>query len=135
VITDGEEAGLLGASAYMSSRDETATAIVNLDSRGTKGLATLFETGPNSSAVIDRVSSEVQRPKTSSLFNTVYELLPNDTDFTVLRRGGASGANLVFFEGATRYQTPLDDLAHGSVGSLQHEGDNALALVRAFGYG
>jgi hypothetical protein len=135
VITDGEEAGLLGAFAYMSSRDETAAAIVNLDSRGTQGLATLFETGPNSSAVIDFVASELPRPKTSSLFNTVYELLPNDTDFTVLRRGGASGANLAFFEGASRYHTPLDDLAHGSVGSLQHEGDTALALVRAFAKG
>jgi hypothetical protein len=132
VITDGEEPGLVGASAYAAAHGEPAAAVVNVEARGTHGLSLLFETEPESGASIGLVASSVPRPKTSSLLSAVYRLLPNDTDFTVLRQGAARGANLAFIEGATRYHTALDDVAHGSVGSLQHEGDTALALVRAF---
>ena len=67
----------------------------------------------------------------SSLLSTVYRLLPNDTNLTVLRRLGVPGANLAFIDGAVRYHTPRDDLAHLDPRSVQHQGENALALVRA----
>ncbi|HLK41009.1 MAG TPA: M20/M25/M40 family metallo-hydrolase, partial [Polyangiaceae bacterium] len=66
VFTDGEEAGLLGASAYAAAHGTAASAVVNLEARGTGGLALLFETGPKRAAVADVVSSVVARPKTSS---------------------------------------------------------------------
>jgi hypothetical protein len=39
--------------------------------------------------------------------------------------------NLAFIGGGTRYHTPLDDLAHSSIDSLEHQGRNGLAAVRA----
>src|SRR5204863_231604 len=39
--------------------------------------------------------------------------------------------NFAFIGGEARYHTPRDDFAHSDPGSLQHHGDNALAMVRA----
>jgi peptidase M28-like protein len=135
LMTDGEEAGLLGAQAYVSHHQEDAGAIVNVEARGTHGLAMLFETGPNNGAVIDLVAAHVSRPKSTSLFEEVYRVMPNDTDFSVLRRGETMGTNLALIGGASQYHTRLDDLAHGSVGSLQHEGETALSVAVAFASG
>ena len=77
-----------------------------------------------------RFAAGARRPLGSSLLSTVYRLLPNDTNLTVLRRLGVPGANLAFIDGAVRYHTPRDDLAHLDPRSVQHQGENALALVR-----
>jgi len=39
--------------------------------------------------------------------------------------------NFAFIEGEHRYHTPRDDFAHADPASLQHQGQNALAMVRA----
>src|SRR3546814_5010941 len=49
---------------------------------------------------------------------------------SVYRREGRSGVNFAWAQGAARYHTPLDDLAHLDPGSLQHQGDNMLAMAR-----
>ena len=132
LLDDGEEAGLVGAQAFLS--DPVARevgAVVNLEARGTSGPSLLFETaGP--SAFTARLFGPGARVKVaSSLFPAAYERLPNDTDLTVLRELGVPGANLAFVGGATRYHTPRDDLDHLDPRSLEHQGENALALVRA----
>ena len=43
-----------------------------------------------------------------------------------------NGTNFAFVGGASRYHTSRDDLAHLDLGTLQHHGENALAMVRAF---
>jgi len=48
----------------------------------------------------------------------------------VLRRLGVPGANLAFVHGAIRYHTPRDDIAHLDPRTVQHQGENALGLVR-----
>ncbi|MGH9703322.1 MAG: M28 family peptidase, partial [Candidatus Acidiferrales bacterium] len=60
-----------------------------------------------------------------------YKRLPNDTDFTVFKATGYQGFNFAYVGNATQYHTPLDNFANADPGSLQHHGDNALALVRA----
>jgi hypothetical protein len=67
----------------------------------------------------------------SSLFYPVYARLPNDTDLTVFKRHGLPGVNFAFIGGQPRYHTPLDDVGHVDLASLQHQGQNALAIVRA----
>src|SRR5262249_38609580 len=76
-------------------------------------------------------AAAVPRPATSSLFAVLYELLPNDTDFTVFRRQGIPGFNFAFIGNAERYHTAHDELGELDLGSLQHHADNALGIVRA----
>jgi hypothetical protein len=135
LLDDAEEAGLGGALAFLRAPEaREAGAFVNLEARGTGGPSLLFETaGP--SARVARAFATAPRPVGSSLFAAVYGALPNDTNLTVLRSLGLPSANLAFIEGAVRYHTPRDDLAHLDPGTLQQQGENALALVRALAEG
>ena len=104
LLTDGEEAGLLGARAFVA-RDplfRRVRAVINLEARGTTGPSLMFEAGGRTGAIVEHLRA-LDRPHTSSLFAAVYELLPNDTDFSVLRDHGAAGFNFAFIDGVARY--------------------------------
>ncbi len=132
VITDGEEAGLLGAQSFVESDPQAADtfAVVNIDNRGTCGPSLMFETGAANAGVVEAYARSVRRPHASSLFVEIYRRLPNDTDFSVLRRAKFPGLNFAFLEGVARYHTPLDNLAHLDPRSVQDHGDAVLAVVR-----
>src|SRR6185295_2430786 len=128
-----EEAGLLGASAFTerSPAMQEVGALVNLEARGSSGPSLMFETSGPDAWAVSRFAARVSRPFTSSLFPTVYQFLPNDTDLTVFKgRGELSGLNFAFIGEPSRYHTPADNFANASPASLQHHGDNALAAVR-----
>lgn len=135
LLTDGEEAGLLGAEAFVA--DETllrdVAAVINVEMRGTYGMSNLFETSKGNRWLIRHLSRALERPFTSSLFYAVYTLLPNDTDVTVFKRAGKASVNFAGIGGVQWYHTPLDDLAHVSLRTLQHHGDNALSTLRVLG--
>lgn len=131
LANDGEELGLLGAQAFVREPEFANIAtVVNLEARGTTGASLLIETQPGNAAIIDAVGRALPRPGGTSLDYEIYKTLPNDTDFTVYRREGRSGTNFAWALGASRYHTPLDNLAHLDSGSLQQHGDNMLAMVR-----
>ncbi len=133
LFDEGEEAGLVGARAFVDDHPLASDlhAAINVEARGTRGPSLMFETGANNLALIRLLADNVARPVTSSLFETFYRAMPNDTDFTVFRRAGLSGYNFAIIGGAANYHTPNDDLAHADPASLQHHGDNVLALTRA----
>jgi hypothetical protein len=133
LLTDGEEAGLLGAEGFASRHRWMAEieAVVNLDARGTYGHSLLFETGPRSAGLVAALAGAWPRPAASSLFTTVYRWLPNDTDFSVFKERGLPGLNFAFIAGADRYHTPLDDLPAVRLETLHSQGSAALAAVRA----
>jgi hypothetical protein len=133
LIDDGEEAGLLGAEAFAATDPWMAEvgAVVNVEARGTSGASRLFETSGPQRWLLQHAGRALPWPATSSIDTTVYEKLPNDTDLSVFKRRGIPGVNFAFIGDAARYHTPMDDLGHLSLGSLQHQGDNALAAVRA----
>lgn len=135
LLTDGEEAGLLGAEAFAA--DETLMrdvgVVVNFEMRGTYGASNLFETSRGNRWLIRHLAAALPRPQASSFFYAIYTLLPNDTDVTVFKRAGKAAVNFAAIGGVSWYHTPLDDLAHASPRTLQHHGDHALATVRALG--
>ncbi len=134
LVDDGEERGLLGAEAFARAHPlaRDVAFAVNLEARGSHGPSTIFETGGDDAWLLGIARRALARPVTSSLLYEVYRRLPNDTDFSVLRdRLGVRGFNLAYSRRVGQYHTPRDDLAHASLGSLQHHGDQALALVRA----
>lgn len=135
LIDDGEESGLLGAEAFVADRGnvDSTGAVINLEARGTSGPSVLFETSKYNRWFLPIVANALPRPITTSLFYSIYELLPNDTDLTVFKRAGLTGVNFGYVKNVVWYHTPLDDIDHVDLRSLQHHGDNALASLRALG--
>ncbi|MHB8486258.1 MAG: M28 family peptidase [Candidatus Acidiferrales bacterium] len=133
LIDEGEEAGLLGAVAFV--RDDPwakdVRAAVNMDNRGTSGPSAMFETGSANGWLMGMYAKAVQHPDATSIFYAVYKLLPNDTDFTVFKRARYQGFNFAFIGDVAHYHTPLDDFANASANSIQQEGGSALSTLRA----
>jgi hypothetical protein len=131
LLTDGEEAGLLGASLFVREHplSRQVKAAVNLEARGTSGLSLMFETGTANTWLMRLYGSVISRPVTNSLYYVVYKQLENDTDFTVFKAAGYQGFNFAFIGNVGRYHTPLDSVANVSASSIQQQGDNALAAV------
>ncbi len=133
LITDGEEAGMLGAYAFLQNPDSRARvgAVVNVDARGTAGPSLLFQTSPGDGPLVDLYVHSVPAPATSSLYAEIYRRLPNDTDLTPFLRAGFPCFNFAFIENVRYYHSPLDQRRRLSDSSLQMQGDNLLGVVSA----
>lgn len=135
LITDGEEAGLLGAKGFVSSHPwaKDVRLVINLEARGTRGAVQMFQTGKSNLALIRAFGEAVPAPCATSLASTLYEWLPNDTDFSVFLKAKMVGYNFAFIEAPWNYHTPLDNPAQQDPRSLQQMGDACLALTRHWG--
>jgi Peptidase family M28 len=133
LIDEGEETGLLGARLFVSEYPAARTikAVVNLDARGDSGPSLMFETGAATDWTLRLFADVVARPMSNSLYYFIYKLIPNDTDFTVFKAAGYEGLNFALIGDVERYHTPQDRLENLDLGSLQHQGQNALAVVKA----
>ena len=132
VFTDGEEGGLLGARAFVEDPAFARVgAVINIEARGTGGAARMFETSDGNAALVSAYAAGAPRPSAQSLSYEVYRRLPNDTDLTIFKRAGAQGLGFAFIGDVRRYHTPLDDLAHLDLGSVQQQGDAVLGTARA----
>ncbi len=131
VITDGEEAGLLGANHFFR-RDPLAGRIgltLNIEARGSSGRAQMFQTSPNNGELIKLFQQTAQRPSSSSLSVLVYEIMPNDTDLTETLRAGGAGLNYAIIGGQFDYHSATATPANLDRGSLQDMGTQVLAVA------
>ena len=135
VITDGEEAGLLGASAFTAEHPwaKDVRVAVNTDSRGNAGAAQFFETSLNNGRLIETVANVVPHATGSSLTYEVYKHLPNDTDMTMFKNAGMAGLNFGFIGNWEAYHTPLDSPQLLDRRTLQQQGEDVLSLARSLG--
>lgn len=133
LITDGEEYGLLGASAFLHNPKLRARvgAVVNVEARGNRGPSLLFQVSGGNAPLIDLYAENSERYFTSSLFSEIYKRLPNDTDLTLFLRHGIPSLNFAFSENVAHYHTPLDTRANLSRATLQHQGENLLNMTLA----
>ena len=136
LLADGEESGLLGAAAFAREHPwaKDVAVTLNFEARGVKGVSRMFETGPGNLDVA-RELRKVPGVRATSLSVTVYRMLPNDTDLSETAILGKPAMNFAFIGGVQRYHTSEDDVAHLSLRSMQHHGEQALALARAFANG
>ncbi|MGZ5922070.1 MAG: M20/M25/M40 family metallo-hydrolase, partial [Rhizomicrobium sp.] len=133
LFTDGEEAGLLGATAFVRDarwRDRVGIAI-NVEARGSSGESLLFQTSSGDGALIDLYARGAPRAATSSLYGEIYKFLPNDTDMTPFLNSGIAGYNFAFVGEVAHYHTALDTSGNLDSRSLQSGGDAVLGLTRA----
>jgi hypothetical protein len=134
LITDSEENGLLGAAAFVREHPwaKDVGVLLNFEARGTHGPSFMFETGAGNLDVV-RALAKTPGANATSLSTTVYRRLPNDTDLSELALLQVPALNFAFIGDVARYHTSEDDVAHLDQGSLQHHGEQALALARRFG--
>ncbi len=133
LFTDGEEAGLLGAQAFVKDarwRDRVGV-VINDDQRGSAGQSLLFQTSPGDSRLIDLYAHGAPRFATSSLYGEIFKVLPNDTDLTPFLKAGLTGYNFAFLGEVAHYHTALDTVGNLDPRSLQSGGDAILGLTRA----
>lgn len=133
VITDGEEAGLLGANAFFN-RDPLAGRVgfvMNMESRGGGGRVQMFQTGDRNGGAIALLKRTAVRPQASSLTGFIYANMPNDTDFTEARKKGLAGLNYAFIGRQFEYHSPTATPANLDVGTLQDMGDQVLSTAAA----
>ncbi|GEM_PF-1496297 len=134
LCTDGEEQGLLGAKSFVAVHplSKEKPIVLNFDARGTTGPVVMFETHPGNYQAVSRLANKLIRPRlTGSLFTSVYQSLPNGTDFTEFRKAGWQGFNFALIDGAHRYHRPDDRLENVDPRSIQHLGSTALSVGTA----
>ena len=133
LFTDGEEKALLGAAAYAGDPANIARTgvVVNVEARGNQGPSLLFQTSPGDAALIDLYARAAPHPSTSSVYAEIYKRLPNDTDLTPFLAAGATGVNFAFIGGVRDYHSAGDRRANISPATLQHQGENVLAMTAA----
>jgi Peptidase family M28 len=129
LFTDGEEVDLLGAEVFVRQNVTRFDFVLNLDARGTGGPVLMFQTNPESAQAVRWYAEASRHPVTSSLLHSIYELLPNDTDFTVLDRGGEPGLNFAFIGHPLRYHSAVDRVDVLDPRSVQHQGQQLLDLL------
>ncbi|MGI5236917.1 M28 family peptidase [Dactylosporangium sp. CA-139066] len=135
LFTDAEEACLCGAEAFVSRHPlgQKPSVVLNFEARGSSGPAVMFQTSTGNADLID-VYARTPHPVGTSLAVEVYRLLSNDTDFTpFLAQTRFTGLNTAYIDGSSVYHSPFDRPSTMNRASLQHHGDNALALAREFG--
>ena len=132
LITDGEEAGMLGAAAFLANPAAKASvgAVVNVEGRGNQGVSQLFQTSGGDGPLVSLYARGAKTPSTSSLSNLIYKQLPNDTDLTLFIDAQITSFNFGFIKNVAHYHTPLDRRENLSAATLQQHGDNLLAVAQ-----
>lgn len=133
LLTDGEEADLLGAAAFLHDPMLRARvgAVVNVEARGNRGPSILFQTSPGDGPLIDIYANSTSTFATSSLYDEIYRFLPNDTDLTLFLADGFPAYNFAYVGGVADYHTANDTRANLDPVSLQQQGDNMLGVAAA----
>ncbi|MFH0992434.1 MAG: M20/M25/M40 family metallo-hydrolase [bacterium] len=135
LFTDSEEMGLFGAKAFMeeSPISDSIGFVMNFEARGSSGPSIMFETSEENGWVVREFDRVIPSKFSSSLLYELYRLLPNNTDFTILKRKGASGLNFAHANSAIDYHTVNDNLSHVDERTIQHHGENMLSCLLHFG--
>lgn len=135
LFTDGEEDGLLGAEAFVREHPlgRAGGVVLNWEARGVSGPSLMFETSRGNAELSALFAQTVPDPRGDSSMVEIYRKLPNDTDFTEFRQAGFDGLNYAYIEQPAFYHTAGDSLANLDPRSLQHHGENMLAMARALG--
>jgi hypothetical protein len=131
LFNEGEELGLVGARAFLSDPlSRRVDSLINLEARGTTGPVTMFETSLPNGPPVRAFARAVDRPYANSLATDFYRQLPNYTDVNTFSERGWLALNFAMIGNETRYHSAGDNLSALDPRSLQHMGDQALAMAR-----
>ena len=138
LFTDAEEIGLLGAEAFISQSGVDLGNLglfINFEARGSGGRPYMFmETNyGNQNLISSFQDSEVSVPVANSLMYSIYKMLPNDTDLTVIREhGDIDGFNIAFIGDHFDYHTAQDIPSRLDRETLAHLGDYLMGMLNHY---
>jgi len=133
LVTDGEEMGLFGAKSFVEEKDLSKIGMVlNYEARGNSGASISFEWSEGNAWLVNQLRKVGRRPVASSLSYEIYNLLPNNTDFTFFKKAGLPGINHAFIDGFSYYHNPDDTPRTLNLKSVQHTGENMYLLAKHF---
>ncbi len=137
LFTDAEELGLNGASIFVNKHKwaKNIDLALNFEARGSGGPSNMIvETNGGNGALIKAFAkANPSHPFANSLMYSVYKLLPNDTDSTVLREDGdIDGFFFAFIGDHFDYHTAYDIPSRLDPASLEHQGRYLTALLDYF---
>ncbi|QQP14531.1 M28 family peptidase [Lysinibacillus agricola] len=134
VLTDGEEQGLIGASAFLDRKDilDQIRVMINFEARGNTGVPMLFETSSNDLKMVQLYKQIVPYPVAYSFATEMYKKMPNDTDFTELKVTKKIGYNFANMGGLEAYHAAIDHVGNSDEETIRHFGDYALPLVKKY---
>jgi hypothetical protein len=136
LFNEGEELGLVGARAFLADPlSRSVDSLINLEARGVRGPVNMFETSRPNATPIGIFAGAVKHPAANSLSTDVYRLMPNYTDVNSFAERGWLTLNLAPIGNETRYHSPGDDVASLDPATLQHMGDQTLALAELLANG
>ena len=132
LFTDAEEVGLDGARLFVNKHPwaKNVGIALNFEARGSGGPSNMIvETnGGNKNLIKAFMEADVTFPVASSLMYSIYKMLPNDTDSTVLREGAdIDGFFFAFIDDHYDYHTANDTYDNLDVNTLQHQGEYSFA--------
>lgn len=133
LFTDSEEHGLDGAKKAIEDDFqifEGVNLVINLEARGVKGPALLFETSAGNSNLM-KLYKKASLPYTYSLTTVVYTFLPNFTDFTELKEH-LPGYNFSVIDNLHYYHTDKDNFSNISLRSIQHYGVQLEPIMKEY---
>jgi hypothetical protein len=137
LFTDAEELGLNGAALFATKNKlaEDIGSALNFEARGTSGPSyMLMETTNGNSKMVEAFSkAKVKYPVSNSLMYSIYKMLPNDTDLTVLReQKNIQGFNFAFIDNHFNYHTEQDNYQNINPKSVAHQGSYLVPLLDYF---
>ena len=133
LFTDAEEHNLDGMRSMVEFDNHllrNVNMVINVEARGVKGPALLFETSVGNSKVME-LYKEARNPYTYSLTTLVYRVLPNNTDFTIVK-DSIPGFNFSVIDNLKYYHTDKDNFSNISLKSIQHYGIQIAPIMEKY---
>jgi peptidase M28-like protein len=135
LVTDGEEAGLMGAAALMTDPEvrRRLQTYINVEAIGSNDPVMLFETGPGNDWLTKAWAMRAPHPRGGSFGIEIYKRLPNDTDFSILKRHDIPGLNFAVVGDSYGYHTARDTADRIPRRVIGDAGENIVSVVIALG--
>lgn len=134
LYTDAEEVGMIGMKNIYEHNPEVFAnvgLVINIEARGPYGAALLFETSEGNKKLIDLYKDKAHYHVSYSLTNLVYSILPNFTDFTIVR-DSIPGYNFATVEDINHYHTDFDNYNNISPDAIQHYASQIMPILNEY---
>lgn len=134
LFTDAEEVGMMGMKAAWENDRvlfDNVGLVLNIEARGPKGPALLFEACPGNDKVQDLYASVAKYPYTYSLTTVVYGFMPTFTDFSIIK-DSVPGLNFSTIADINHYHTDKDNITTINEKSIQHYGAQIQPIVMEY---
>lgn len=135
LFNGAEEISLIGSHAFVTQHEwaKSCKVVLNLDSAGNGGREILFQASKGHSWLMKYYKRHAPHPFSSALGEELFQAgaIPSDTDFRIFRDfGGIPGMDFAYITNGYVYHTKHDTAEIVPDGTLQHTGNNILALTR-----